>query len=63
MSWRRAVAFFFLLAFAALIWPIYSFFGNARPLILGLPQSLFYVSVWLVLSFLVLFALYLYEER
>lgn len=60
---RRAVALFFVLAFAALIWPIYEFFGGARPLILGIPQSLFYVSSWLVASFLALLALYLYEER
>ncbi len=60
---RRAVALFFLAAFAALVWPVYSYFGGARPLILGIPQSLFYVSAWLLASFLVLLALYLYEER
>ncbi len=59
---RRSVALFFLFAFAALIWPIYPLFGGARPLILGMPQSLFYVACWLVASFLVLLALYLYEE-
>ena len=60
---RRAVALFFLAAFAALIWPVYGIFGGARPLVLGLPLSLFYVAAWLIASFLVLLALYLYEER
>ena len=60
---RRAAAVFFLLAFVGLIWPVYSLFGNERPILLGMPQSLFYVAVWLVASFLVLLALYLHEER
>jgi hypothetical protein len=60
---RGVAALFFLLAFLALIWPVYPIFGDARPLILGLPLSLFYVAFWLVASFLVLLALYLFEER
>ncbi len=64
MTWaRRIVIVFLLVAFAALIWPIYPLFGNERPLILGMPQSLFYVAFWLVASFLVMLALYLFEER
>ncbi len=60
---RRAAILFFLVAFAALIWPIYPLFGHERPLVLGMPLSLFYVASWLVASFLVLLALYLHEER
>ncbi len=60
---RRAAVVFFVVAFAALIWPIYPLFGHERPLILGMPQSLFYVACWLVASFLALLVLYLHEER
>lgn len=60
---RIGAALFFLLAFFALIWPIYPIFSTARPLILGMPQSLFYVAFWLIASFLALLALYLAEER
>ncbi len=64
MKVARGIAVaFFLVAFAALIWPIYPLFAHERPLILGMPLSLFYVASWLVASFLVLLALYLYEER
>ena len=54
---------FFVVAFWALIWPMYPLFGGARPLILGMPLSLVYVAGWLVASFLVLLTLYLLEER
>ena len=60
---RAAAVVFFLVAFAALIWPVYPLFSKARPLILGMPQALFYVAFWLVASFLVMLALYLAEER
>ena len=63
MRARRFAVLFFVAAFAALMWPIYPLFGNERPLILGMPQSLFYVAAWLIACFLVLVALYLYEER
>jgi hypothetical protein len=60
---RRLALLFFLVAFAALIWPIYPIFSHARPLILGMPASLFYVAFWLIACFLVMLALFLYEER
>ncbi len=60
---RRAVALFFLVAFLSLIWPVYSYFAGERPLVLGMPLSLFYVAAWLVASFLVLLGLFLLEER
>jgi hypothetical protein len=60
---RRLTALFFLIAFAALMWPIYPIFSHARPLILGMPAALFYVAAWLVASFLVLLTLFLLEER
>ena len=60
---RRLAALFFVLAFCALIWPVYPRFADARPLILGMPLSLFYVAVWLVICFLALLALFVFEER
>lgn len=55
------VALFFLLVFVALVWPVYPRFAGIRPLVLGMPFSLFYVVVLLVCAFLVLLGLYLWE--
>ena len=58
-----AVVLYFCAVFAAMLWPIYSFFGSARPIVLGLPFSLFYLALLLIVSFGVLGALYLWESR
>ena len=63
MRLRRLAALFFLVAFLALIWPIYPIFSHARPLILGMPASLVYVAFWLIACFLALLILFLIEER
>lgn len=52
-----------LVAAVALIWPVYPFFGGAFPLILGLPLSLAWVVLWLILVFAALVGLYRSEER
>ena len=57
-----AVTAFFVLLFLALIWPVYPTFGTIRPLILGIPLSLFYVVVLLVAGFLALLVLFLWED-
>jgi len=59
----RSVVVFFALIFLAMIWPVVTLFSHARPLVLGLPFFLFYLSVLLVGSFLVLLTLYLWEKR
>lgn len=59
----RAVLVFYLAATAGLVWPVYAAFGGIRPVVLGIPFSLFYVIVWVVASFLVLLGLYLWEGR
>jgi len=59
----RGLVVFFLVVAAGTIWPIYKLFSGARPLILGLPLSLFYVTSLVVLSFCVLLALYRWEAR
>ena len=58
-----ALTLFFVLVFLALTWPVYALFSGIRPLVLGMPFSLFYVVVVLVVSFLVLLGLYLWEDR
>jgi hypothetical protein len=60
--YQVALAFFFGV-FLAMIWPVVTLFSRVRPLILGLPFFLFYLTVLLVASFLVLLGLYLWEER
>jgi hypothetical protein len=59
----RAVTFFFVALFFALIWPVYGLFAGIRPLILGVPLSLAYVVCLLLAGFSVLLALFLWEDR
>lgn len=59
----RAVLLYFMVVFLAMIWPVVTLFSYARPLILGLPFFLFYLAILLVTSFLVLLALFLWEDR
>jgi TRAP-type C4-dicarboxylate transport system permease small subunit len=59
----RGVVVFFLVVLLAMIWPVATLFSHARPLVLGLPFYLFYLAVLLVGSFLVLLALYVWENR
>ncbi len=58
-----AVAAFYVLLFAALVWPIYPWFATIEPRVLAMPFSLFYVVVCLLLSFFVLFGYYLWERK
>jgi len=66
MSGRRvrwAVAVFFLAYVAGVTWPGAVPFNRIRPLVLGLPLSLAWVALWLVLSFGVLVLLDRFETR
>lgn len=58
-----AVAVFYVLLFAALVWPVYPFFATIEPRVLAMPFSLFYVVVGLLLSFFALFGYYLWERN
>ena len=58
-----AATFYFLAVAAAMMWPIYGLFSRVRPMLLGMPFSLFYLATLLVVSFVVALALYLWEER
>lgn len=58
-----AVLAFYLATTVGLVWPAYAAFADIRPLVLGVPFSLFYVVLWVVASFLVLLGVYLWEDR
>ena len=58
-----AVAVFYVLLFVALVWPVYPRFATIEPRVLTMPFSLFYVVIGLLLSFLTLFAFYVWERR
>lgn len=58
-----AVLAFYILAFAAMVWPLYGLFNHVRPLILGMPMSLFYIACLVISSFLVQLALFTWERR
>lgn len=58
-----AVAVFYVLLFAALVWPIYPQFATIEPRVLAMPFSLVYVVVGLLLSFSALFGYYLWERK
>ncbi len=57
------VCVFYLFAFFAMVPPVYSLFNRARPLILGMPLSLFYLAAFIMSSFAVLLGLFLWEGR
>jgi len=59
----RSVLAFFVFIFLAMIWPVATQFSHARPLVFGLPFFLFYLTVLLLTSFIVLLVLYLWEGR
>lgn len=58
-----AAAAWFLGVFVAMCWPVYPLFSRVRPMLLGVPLSLFYLATLLVLSFGVAVGLFLWELR
>jgi Na+/melibiose symporter-like transporter len=59
----RGVLVVFGVVFLAMIWPVVTLFSHTEPLIGGLPFFLFYLTVLLLVSFLVLWCLFRWEER
>lgn len=61
---RRRLIFVVIatLASISVIWPVYTFFGHATPLILGLPLSLAWPTLWLCIVFAALLWLYRAES-
>lgn len=58
----RAAIVAFVAIFLATMWPIYPFFSRIFPMFLGIPFSFFYLVCLSFVSFLVLIALYLWEN-
>ena len=58
-----AVVAFYAVAVLGVTWPVYSWFSRPRPIVLGMPFSLFYLACFVVASFLVLLALFRWELR
>lgn len=50
----RLVVAWFVFVFLALMWPLYLPAARVRPLVLGMPFSLFWIAALLVASFAVL---------
>ena len=59
----RAAIVFVVIALLALIWPIYPLFGSIAPRVLGLPFSMFYLAIMVGVVFVVMFALFVWEDR
>lgn len=59
----RAATLFFIAVFFAFMWPVYPLFNRIRPLVLGMPFSLFYLVLILTVAFLAILALYRWEVR
>lgn len=57
------VTLVFVGTFLALQWPIYSWFSSIRPTVLGMPFSLVYIILLLLLCFFSLLALFAWEDR
>jgi hypothetical protein len=51
---RGGVAAFFLLYLLAVIWPLGTLFAGAEPFVLGLPFSLFWPVLWIIMGAAVL---------
>ena len=59
---RWFIAFLVLIQFS-LIWPIYPLVGYIEPIMLGMPFSIIWVLLCLLLSFSGLLAYFLWEEQ
>ena len=60
---RRGAALFFLLFVLAVTWPGMLPANRIHPLVLGLPFSMFWIALWVFISFLVLLVVDWAEER
>ena len=59
----RFVAIFCIAAFLSVLWPVYSWFADIEPVVLGIPFSLFYLVLVIAVTFFVMLALFLWEDR
>lgn len=62
--WARIlVTGYFLLFAAAVTWPGLTLFNHTRPLVLGLPFVMAWITAWVVMSGVVLFAFEMFQRR
>ncbi len=59
---KAAAILFFIVLFAAMMWPIHPLFSRIYPMVMGVPFSLFYLIILIAFSFLALLSLYLWEK-
>jgi hypothetical protein len=60
---RRGTALFFFLFVLAVTWPGMVPFNRIQPQVLGLPLSMFWITLWVFCSFLVLLVVDRVEGR
>lgn len=60
---RRFAVVFFLVYAAATIWPVATLVADGGPLVFGLPRSLAWAILWILLGFGVLLLLEFAERR
>ena len=59
----KAATFLFFALFFAFLWPVYPIFNHIRPLVFGMPASLFYLVLLVGIAFFSILALYRWEDR
>ena len=59
----RSLLLFYILVTLALIWPLATLFSRVRPIVFGMPFSLFSIAALIVMSFSVLLVLFIWEGR
>jgi hypothetical protein len=57
---KRAIFWFlfFTVVFLANIWPLYLVANSATPFVLGMPFSMFWIILWIVIGFIGLLIMY-----
>lgn len=60
---RRLAVAVFVLNLLAVTWPVASWFGAAKPLILGLPLSMAWPAAWIIIGWITLLLLDYAENR
>lgn len=59
----RCLLLFYIAVTLALIWPVTTIVSRVRPIVLGMPFSLFAIACLITTSFSVLLALFIWEIR
>jgi len=55
--------FYFLICALAQLWPIYLLANRVKPLVLGMPFSMFWVALWICIIFIGTYVKYNQEYR